>query len=96
MCKLSYTCVVGYDITPNQSDLDTYLEKQFTIKAYKIHHTWRKWVRFTKQILKIMANNNIKYCEQNEEEEIYLLAFWASIGFIQQHLVTYIKELNIL
>ena len=30
MCrKLSFTRVVGNDITPNQTDLDTYLEKQF-------------------------------------------------------------------
>ena len=34
MCsKLSFTCVVGYDITPNELDRDKYLEKQFE-KSY--------------------------------------------------------------
>ena len=29
--KLKHSAVIGYDITPNQSDLDAYLEKQFEI-----------------------------------------------------------------
>ena len=28
---LKHSAVIGYDITPNQSDLDTYLEKQFEL-----------------------------------------------------------------
>jgi len=81
--------VVGYDITPNQSDLDSYLEKQFEIgylrkynnifydrklKRYMIleenEYVHLNIKRFTKQILKIMINSNIEYCEDSENEDI--------------------------
>ena len=50
MCsKLSFTRVISYDITPNQSDLDTYLEKQFErsyLRKYNNIYNDRKLKRY--------------------------------------------------
>ena len=87
--RLKRKAVVGYDITPNQSDVDSYLEKQFEqgylkkynniiydkkLKRYMIleegEYVNLNLKRFTKQLLKIMVNSNIEFCEKNEEDEI--------------------------
>ena len=56
-CELSYARVVGYNITPNQSDLDLYLEEQFGQGYFK-------------KLLKIMENSNIEHCENNKDDKI--------------------------
>jgi len=91
MCRnLTFTKVIGYDIIPNQSDIDMYFEKQFEqgylrkynnimydkkLKRYMILEENYEYVhlnikRFTKQILHIMINSNIEYCEKQEDEDI--------------------------
>ena len=61
MCsKLSYTHVLGYDITPNQSDLDAYLDKQFEMSHLKKYNN-------------IIYDNKLKRCMILEENEyVYL------------------------
>ena len=43
--------------------------------------------RFTKQLLKIMVNSNIEYCEQNEEDEMLYKYKDIFASFLSKHRV---------
>ena len=85
MCsKLSFTRVVGYDITPNQSDLDAYLEKQFE-KSYL-----RKYnnIIYDKKLKRYMILEENEYVHLNIKrftKQVLKIMIHSNIEYCERH-----------
>ena len=85
MCsKLSFTRVVGYDITPNQSDLDTYLEKQFE-KSYLRKYNNIYYDRKLKRYMILEENEYVHLNIKRFTKQVLKIMIHSNIEYCGRH-----------